>query len=246
MDGNILDYCTSEKDLGININSKLNWNEHTNFLVAKANQKFGLLRRTCYFVKNVRRRRALYLVLIRSIFEHCPIVWRPGSTVAVDKLENVQKRAMKWVLNDYSSWSPEMYLIKCKSLDILPISARFDLHDLYFFHSVFYEFPPIQLPWYLKPYERSRLRSCHMDNLCLVSSVAPKFSATKCYNLTDRINAPRNFENSFFYRTHLAWNRLPFELRQTQCRSAFKDEIIKYLWKNLAIIFEDSEDLLPD
>ena len=40
IDGHILDYCTSEKDLGIHVNPKLNWNEHCTYIVAKANQKF--------------------------------------------------------------------------------------------------------------------------------------------------------------------------------------------------------------
>ena len=91
INGHILDYCTSEKDLGIHLNPKLNWNEHCTYLVAKANRKFGLLRRTCHFVKNIRRKRALYLILVRSIFEHCPIVWRPNARVVVDRIENVQK-----------------------------------------------------------------------------------------------------------------------------------------------------------
>ena len=242
MNGDILDYCTSEKDLGININSKLNWNDHCTYLVSKANQKFGLLRRTCHFVKNTRRKRALYLVLIRSIFEHCPVVWRPNSKLAIDKLENVQKRAIKWILNDYSSYTYDMYLLKCKSLDILPITARFDLHDLNFFHSVFYKFSPVQLPWYLKPFESSRLRSCHLDNLCLISSVTPKLSISKCYP-SDNEQGPRNFENSFFYRTHLAWNRLPHELRQIQLSMKFKEEITKLLWKNLITNHDES---LPD
>ena len=47
---NLLEYITSEKDLGVDINSKLNFNDQCYRLINKANQQFGLTRRMCYFV----------------------------------------------------------------------------------------------------------------------------------------------------------------------------------------------------
>ena len=75
----LIDYCDYEKDLGIHINGTLNFTHHAELLYSKANQKLGLLRRTCHFVLNVRRKRALYLSLVRSIFEHCPITLIAGN-----------------------------------------------------------------------------------------------------------------------------------------------------------------------
>ena len=77
LNGSLLDYVDSEKDLGIIMNTSLNFNEHAESLYAKANQNFGMLKRNCHFVKNINKRRVLYLTLFRSIFEHCPTVWRP-------------------------------------------------------------------------------------------------------------------------------------------------------------------------
>ena len=42
-------------------------------------------------------RRALYLTIVRSIFENCPYVWKPSSESAINKLESLQKRAIKWI-----------------------------------------------------------------------------------------------------------------------------------------------------
>ena len=39
---NSLDYADSEKDLGVDINSKLNFNEQCERIFSKANQQFGL------------------------------------------------------------------------------------------------------------------------------------------------------------------------------------------------------------
>ena len=209
----MIDYCTEEKDLGVKINCKLNWNDHCNYLVSKANQKFGLLKRTCHFVKNTNRRRVLYLTLVRSIFEHCPIVWHPSSKFALKSLEDVQKRGIKWILDDYTSCSKELYIIKCKQLDLLPVSHRLKLFDLTFFHQIFYNCSPVKFPHYLTPYQGSRLRSSHLDRLCLVSSVTPKVTTSR--GTSDNNHLPRNFENSYFYRTHLVWNRLPHDTRNT-------------------------------
>ncbi|MCP4460940.1 MAG: reverse transcriptase family protein [Cytophagales bacterium] len=136
---NLLDYVSSEKDLGILMNSTLNFNDQANMLYSKANQKFGMLKRTCHFVNDANRRRALYLTLVRSLFEHCPMVWRPASNATVEKLESLQKRAIKWIRNDKSiSYSTDdLYYIHCKQLNILPIKFRFDFHDLKFFHSIY-------------------------------------------------------------------------------------------------------------
>ena len=51
MNSVLLDYTESEKDLGIIINSILNFNEQAESLYAKANQKFDMLKRNCHFVK---------------------------------------------------------------------------------------------------------------------------------------------------------------------------------------------------
>ena len=75
LNGNMLEYVHKEKDLGVIINRRLSWIQHCEGLVTRANRQFGLLKRTCYFIFDQRRRRALYLSLIRSIFEHCCQVW---------------------------------------------------------------------------------------------------------------------------------------------------------------------------
>ena len=47
---NVLSYADSEKDLGVHINKSFNFNEQCEILLTEANQKFGILKRTCHFV----------------------------------------------------------------------------------------------------------------------------------------------------------------------------------------------------
>ena len=64
----VLNYENSERDLGVIINSRISWKSQCEWLVQKANQKLGLVRRSCYFIKNSKKRWVLYLSLVCSIF----------------------------------------------------------------------------------------------------------------------------------------------------------------------------------
>ena len=105
------------------MNGSLNFTEHSDILYSKANQRFGLFKRTCHFVKSINRKIALYLTMVRSIFEHCPYICRPASQTTINRLESLQKRAFKWILNENSASSISytystnhnliLYLIHC-------------------------------------------------------------------------------------------------------------------------------------
>ena len=195
---NSLDYADSEKDLGVDINSKLNFNEQCERLFSKANQQFGLTKRTCHFVKDSRRRRALYLSLIRSQFEHCSPVWRPNNITMINKLEGLQKQCIKWILSEdfFRYGNYEVYLQKCRQVCILPLIKRLDYNDLVLFYKVIHNLIPLKLPSYLKFYEgSSRLRTCHLDHLSLVSSIQPKS------NVISDTNKNSALYKSFYYYT---------------------------------------------
>ena len=240
-----LDYADNERDLGVDINLKLNFNDQCERLYSKANQQFGLTKRTCYFVNDIKRKRALYLSLIRSQFEHCSPVWRPTGKTMIDKLENLQKRCIKWILSEewlrYNNYIT--YIRKCRQVRLLPLSKRFDFNDLVLFFKVIRNLIPLDLPSYLQFYNgNSRLRSCHFDNLSIISSLSPK-----CNGLSDTNNNCA-LNRSFFYRAHLQWNLLPLEIRSLERLSMFRSEVMKFLWKSILtdideILESDEEDL---
>ena len=228
----LIDYCEVEKDLGIHINGMLNFSHHADILYSKANQRFGLLKRSCHFVKNPDRRRALYLTMIRSLFEHCPYVWRPSAITTINKLESLQKRCLKWIQSDdlisYSA-NYHLYLVHCKQLNILPIKFRFDFNDLKMFHSIVYGFSCVKLPHYIQRFQGSRLRRCHLDTKCYVSTIQPN---SKAFNKNNHLSTKNILSKSFFYRVHLLWNNLPLSLREIIRPSEFKRKLLEYIWKN--------------
>ena len=234
-----IQYTTVEKDLGVHISSKLDWTEHCNSIYSKANQRLGLLKRTCHFTNNSNKRRAFYLSQVRSHFEHCTIVWRPSSHTTIEKLESVQKRALKWIINDnYISFSDNRnYYHTCKKLNILPLRFRFDFKDMIFFHSVFYSLnnSVTHFPSYLKKFTGTRLRKSHYDTLSLVSEITPKIPQ----NLTSANTHKIGIEKSFFYRAHLTWNRLPYNLRSIDSASVFRLKLLKHLWGEILTSIKD-------
>ena len=83
LDNKIIDYSLQQCDLGIIMNAKLNFQDHHQAIITKAYQLLGLTKRSCHFVTDKKRRRSLYLAMVRSQLEHCCTIWAP-------KLQNRQ------------------------------------------------------------------------------------------------------------------------------------------------------------
>ena len=231
---NPLDFADNETDLGVIINPNFNFDEQCESILSKANMQLGLVRRTCHFVKDVKRRRALFLSLVRSQFEHCSTVWRPCNETMVKKFERFQQKCIKWILSEeelsYSS-SDNIYFQKCKQVNIFPLVLKFDFNDLILMHKVINGYIPVSLPEYLTWYNgNSRLRSSHLDRLSLVCTLLPKASSSK------------PLEKSFFYRTHSSWNSLPLEIREIDSISLFKSKLEDHLWKSIQLSSIDNAD----
>jgi hypothetical protein len=222
-----LDYENVEKDLGVKLVPRLCWNEQCDSLISRARSRLGLTKRTCHFIKNRKQRLILYKTMVRSLFQHCAEIWRPVTKVALGKFEALQKRAVKWIyMEDYEHYSEEVYQGKLRELDLLPIEQRFVYGDLKLFYKIINKESCVVLPDYLelisteevmpgsKDPEVRGLRTTHKDPLYFVC------------NIVDRVNV---FRHSYFYRTHLAWNRLPLSLRLIREYDSFLTELRKHL-----------------
>ena len=196
LDDTCLDYVESEKDLGILVTSKLNWNEHIKFLCSKANRMLGLLKRTCHFVKDPNQKRVLYLALSSSQFNHCSSVWRPNTTVLFNKIERVQVRAVKWILSEDSvSYSSSQYFQKCKDLELLPLRVRMDFFAILLFHKIIHKAVNIDLPNYITLVSGTYLRSSRNDPHKYKSLIKPRITKKvkkKLKNNTMKANINKN------------------------------------------------------
>ena len=96
---NMLEQVFITKDLGVLITNNLSWSKHIESIVSKANKTLGLIKRICREVKNINTRRILYCTLVRPKLEYASSVWSPYTIKHRMLVENVQRRATKFILN---------------------------------------------------------------------------------------------------------------------------------------------------
>ena len=226
LDDKIIDYSLQQRDLGIIMNAKLNFQDHHQAIITKAYQLLGLTKRSCHFVTDKKRRRSLYLAMVRSQFEHCCTIWAPKLQNNIDKFEKVQKRAIKWILRqEYYSYST--YYSKCKETDLLPLSKHFELNDLLFFHKIINQQIDIRLPPYIHKYNgQSRLRNSHLDS----------HSYTYIPDSVGVMHSP--LYKNFFYKIIHHWNNLSLDIRSTECFTTFKRLVKTAMWDTVDSIIE--------
>ena len=89
------------KYLGINISNKLDWNHHIDKMTAKANNSLRFIKRN---IKTSRRgvKESAYKTYVRPQLEYCSTVWHPWQKHLTNKIEQVQRSAARYVLNDYN------------------------------------------------------------------------------------------------------------------------------------------------
>ena len=87
--------------LGIHLDDKLNFNLHiSNICRSAANQLNALIRLKNYLSFNAKR--VLINSYIISNFNYCPLVWMFSTAKSLNKIESLQKRALRFLYNDYS------------------------------------------------------------------------------------------------------------------------------------------------
>ena len=163
----------------------------------------------------------------------CSTVWSPSSATSIEKLESLQKRAIKWVYDEqFCSYTPELYYIRCKDLNLLPIKYKLVLKDLKLFHDILNHRIPIELPEYYSFYNSGMysLRASHMDDLSITTSIQPR--VTRNYSSTEVVSSSLSqFSNSYFYRTMNNWNSLPYDARSQKFPKQFESAATKWLWQ---------------
>ena len=88
------------KLLGVFIDNKLNFSFHISHIVKRGAQQLNAIRRLCHSV-NLEAKLLLYKSFILSNFNYCPAVWHFCSCADTQKMEKLQKRALRCVFKDY-------------------------------------------------------------------------------------------------------------------------------------------------
>ena len=84
--------------LGVDLDNKLTWNGHISAITGKANRSLGFIRRNLYNCPEKIKTQA-YFSLVRPQLEYASSVWDPHTQKNIKALENIQRRAARFVKN---------------------------------------------------------------------------------------------------------------------------------------------------
>ena len=119
----IITHCSSHRDLGILFSDKLSWDLHYQKILAKAYKSLWLICRTFKSHGCRHSRKLLYISLVQSKLLFCSPIWKPYLLKHVHTLETLQRRATKYILNDYHT----DYKTRLIQLNLLPITYTLDI-----------------------------------------------------------------------------------------------------------------------
>ena len=88
--------------LGIEIDDKLYFNHHINNICKSASNQLNALIRLKHLL-GFEERKVLINTFVMLNFNYCSLVWNFSSAQSLNKIENLQKRALRVLLNDYDS-----------------------------------------------------------------------------------------------------------------------------------------------
>ena len=98
---------SSEKLLGITIDSKLNFKEHLERIIKKASRKVDVLSRIAPYM-NFTKRKLLMNSFFTSQFNYCPSVWMCHNRTINNKINRLRERCLRIVYNDNKSSFQEL------------------------------------------------------------------------------------------------------------------------------------------
>ena len=197
--GQALEAVSEAKYLGVVIDSKLNFNSHVDSVSKKANGTRAFLNRNLRSC-NRRVRDTTYKTYVRPQVEYASTVWDPHTHKSINKLEQVQRHAARYVTGSYDY---------TRSVTVM-------LDDL-------------QWPTLAKRRQDSRLIMMYkiMNGLVDIDSSSKlELSQTSTRGHASRILQHQcscsAYSNSFFPRTARDWNALTIDPLQIHSLNTFK------------------------
>ena len=95
-----LNIKTEAKYLGVTISSDLSWSRHADNVAKKANSTMGFLKRNIRSALQAAKATA-YKMFVHPIVEYAATTWAPSTDTNTERIEMVQRRAARFVTNDY-------------------------------------------------------------------------------------------------------------------------------------------------
>ena len=189
------------KYLGVYTTSSLSWSLQREEVKTKANKILCVLQRNLSSCDRAIKSRA-YASLIRPVAEYASVAWSPHTA---KDIESIQRRAARFVLNDYSRNSSVSTMLA--DLNWQSLEERRIINDLTMFYKINSNFVNISFP----------------AEISLGFQGTRRSHDYKFMPLSSAVNA---YKYSFFPRTIPVWNGLPFSVIHASSVNLFKASIV--------------------
>jgi hypothetical protein len=207
MFGQQLAQVPQHKYLGVTIQENMSFTSHISETCKKANQSLAFTRRNLHHCSEEVKRRA-YTTLTRPHLEYGSAVWDPIYKTQVTELQKVQRRAARFIKNDYSHESSVTTMLS--QLNLQPLATRRLLHRICIFHHAYYGTIAIPIPSYIISITRPTRHSSETDFI--------QVSTSATY-----------YQQTFFPRTVCDWNALPAPMKMIAKPELFKSALEAHL-----------------
>lgn len=196
---------TDAKYLGVTISNDLSWSKHTDNVTKKANSTMAFLRRNIRSAPQAAKKTA-YKTFVKPTLEYASTTWAPHTDTDIRKLEMVQRRAVRFVFNDYQRTSSVTEMME--KLGWQTLQQRRDYARLTMMYRIVHQLADIPAEPYFTPLT-SRTRG-HDSRFRQIQT------------------SYTGYQYSFFPRTIILWNQLPQSAVSQSTLEAFQRQLAAY------------------
>ena len=102
IDEKVINYSENVTLLGLEVDNNLNFDEHMSKIFDKSARQLNAICKIGHLI-GLEERKILINSFIYASFNYCQFVWQISPIKSINKIENIQKRALRFLLNNYFS-----------------------------------------------------------------------------------------------------------------------------------------------
>ena len=209
INGETLQNSNCEKLLGVKIDNHLSWNSQIDQVCSNISSRLFLLSKIKKFL-NLESRKLFYTGYILPLIDYCCVVWSNCNNECVQRLQKLQKRAARLIL-DTDPLASSLPLIK--KLGWMKIEHRILYHKCLLTFKCLHNLAPVYLTEKVTPVSRNN--PYQLRNVLHEELYVPRANTEL-------------FKKSFYYSGPYEWNNLPYSLRDIKSISSFKEKLKLY------------------
>jgi hypothetical protein len=133
--GHKLEVVDTGKYLGVTLSEDLSWRKHVEATSFKASRTLGFMRRNFRDCNKSVREQA-YTTMVQPTVEYASAAWDPYASDQINKFDKVQRRAARFVSNNYRDKTSGCVTAMVKSLGCEPLTKHRKGHKLIMMYKV--------------------------------------------------------------------------------------------------------------